>query len=188
MQSGLGGDIDSATQFCIEVGNQSPGEEGGTGRTSFDEKIEITVGPGVAAGEGSEYANASDAMLFGDGDYGVALVFTEFVQRRGHALIIEEGVPMVWNGTPITRSGDIDLELYVAVLVTPGPVGLLVFGFERCKIGILAVILFHPDPIGSVFVAVPLMIVVMRRIVIRRMFLGHDCSGNDKHCAHQRSL
>jgi uncharacterized membrane protein len=52
------------------------------------------------------------------------------------------------------------------MLMTPAPVGLLRVGFELDKSGLLAMVFLYPHTIRTIFMAVPLMIVIVLYVMV----------------------
>ena len=83
MEGGWGGDVDAATEFSFEVGDEASGEEGGAFGAGFDEEIEVTVWAGVASGEGAEDADSCDSVVGGDPEDGGSFGPAEVVESHG---------------------------------------------------------------------------------------------------------
>ncbi len=67
------------------------------------------------------------------------------------------------------------------MFVTPAPIRLLIFFALPRKIMVSAMVLFQVDPVRPIFVAVPLVIVVMFFVVVgARVILGLQRRG--RHC------
>ena len=61
---------------------------------------------------------------------------------------------------------DLDLEQCVRMFVTPAPVVLAIVLFQSGEILIPAVVLLAPHPVGPVFLAIPLVVVVVLLVVV----------------------
>jgi hypothetical protein len=91
---------------------------------------------------------------------------------------------------------DVDLQQGVGMLVAPVPISLLIGFIERRELRTSAMILFVVDTVSFVFVAIPLMIVVVLLIVIGAncdVILGsqrggRQCQGSQHEHAEQSSI
>jgi len=67
------------------------------------------------------------------------------------------------------------------MFVTPAPIGLLILLMKPGKIMVSPMVLFQVDPVRSIFVVVPLVIVIVFPVVIgARVILGLQRVG--RHC------
>ena len=73
MQTLLFDDIDTTTQGFFQIGDKATREKWGCLRTSFDQKIQITVGTRVASGEGTKHLYVCDTMTPGDCEDAIAV-------------------------------------------------------------------------------------------------------------------
>ena len=55
---------------------------------------------------------------------------------------------------------NVEVQVYVRVLMAPGPIPRLVRRGNPRKIPVLTMILFHPDAVGLVFTIVPVVVFV----------------------------
>jgi len=81
------------------------------------------------------------------------------------------------------RLTDIDLQQSIRMIVTPAPVSLLIVVLELGKRLVFTMVFLRPHAVGSIFVTVPLMVVVMLCVVITRSRLPisrQHCEGCDK--------
>lgn len=105
MEGGGGGDVDAATEFCFEVGDEASGEEGGAFGAGFDEEIEVTIGAGFASGEGAEDADGGNSVVGGDPEDGGSFGPAEVVEGHGGwfddtsvLLVCRDGWCSGWGG------------------------------------------------------------------------------------------
>ena len=66
-------DIDAAAQCFFKIGDEATGKERCRVWAGFNQKIEVAVGPGVAAYKRTENLDARDAVAFCDRQYPITV-------------------------------------------------------------------------------------------------------------------
>jgi hypothetical protein len=84
---------------------------------------------------------------------------------------------------------DVNLQERVGMLMTPSPIVLLIFCLELLEVYVFAVIFLGPHPVRFVFMAIPLMVVivafVMVFVIFRPELSWRERHWNDKRGSHK---
>jgi hypothetical protein len=60
------------------------------------------------------------------------------------------------------------------MLVTPTPIGFAIFVSQLGKVPVFAMVLFHPDTISPIFMAIPVVVIVVLFVMITAI-IGAQC-------------
>ena len=103
--------VDTAAQQLLQIGNEPAREPRRRVFADLDKKIDVALRPGITSGDGTEYADARNAMLRGNPKNVIAFAGEDFVdshiayKNRGYFFGIASCINSYTHSKIVSRFG-----------------------------------------------------------------------------------